>query len=148
MPPPLDSPPLPPDDSPPPLEPEPPLATAALFIVLAAAGTLTRLPLLAWLAGFGALSGFTPVVIAHGKSLFPPELTGRGMTLLNMGSMGGVFFTQAVSGYAIELFGAGSGGAHPLDAYRLVFALQAAFVIAAVSVYVTARDPLRESRSR
>ena len=31
MPPPLDSPPPPPDDSPPPLEPDPLLATAALF---------------------------------------------------------------------------------------------------------------------
>ena len=119
--------------------------TAALFIVLAVTGTLPRGALLVWLAAFGALSGFTPVVIAHGKALFPSELTGRGMTLLNMGSMGGVFFTQAVSGYAIELFGAGDGGAHPVDAYRLVFALQAAFVIAAVAVYVTARDPLRES---
>jgi MFS family permease len=121
--------------------------TAGLFAVLAEAGTLPHLPLLAWLAGFGALSGFTPVVIAHGKSLFPPELTGRGMTLLNVGSMGGVFFVQAISGYAIELFGAGTGGAYPLDAYRLVFALQAIFVIGAVAVYATARDPLRESAS-
>jgi predicted MFS family arabinose efflux permease len=121
------------------------VTTAALFAVLAIAGTLPCLPPLAWLAGFGALSGFTPVVVAHGKSLFPPEITGRGMTLLNVGSMGGVFFAQAVSGYAIELFGSGAGGAYPLDAYRLVFGLQAAFVICAVSLYVTARDPLRES---
>jgi MFS family permease len=121
------------------------VTTAALFALLAVAGTLPRLPLLAWLAAFGALSGFTPVVIAHGKSLFPPGLTGRGMTLLNMGSMGGVFFTQAISGYAIELFGAGPDGAYPLDAYRLVFALQAAFLICAVAIYVAARDPLRES---
>jgi MFS family permease len=119
------------------------LVTAALLLGLAVAGTLPRLPLLVWLAGFGALSGFTPVVIAHGKSLFPRELTGRGMTLLNMGSMGGVFVTQTVSGFAIDLF-APQNGAYPLDAYRLVFALQAAFVIVAVALYVRARDPLRE----
>jgi hypothetical protein len=124
------------------------VTTAALFAVLAVVGTLPRLPLLAWLAGFGALSGFTPVVIAHGKALFPPALIGRGMTLLNVGSMGGVFFAQAISGYAIELFGVGDGGAYPLDAYRLVFALQAAFVILAVAVYLRARDPLRDALTK
>ena len=85
------------------------------------------------------------MVIAHGKSLFPPTLVGRGMTLLNMGSMGGVFVTQTVSGLAIDLF-APRDGVYPLVAYRVVFALQAAFLVVAVVAYMTARDPLREAR--
>jgi MFS family permease len=121
------------------------LTTAGCFALLAVVGALPRLPLLVWLAGFGAVSGFTPVVIAHGKTLFPRELVGRGMTLLNMGSMGGIFVTQTVSGLAIDLF-ASQNGVYPLDAYRLVFALQAAFIVAAVGFYVTARDPLRDSK--
>jgi MFS family permease len=120
-------------------------ATAGFFVLLAAAGHLDRTPLLVWLAGFGAFAGFTPVVIAHGKSLFPRKLVGRGMTLLNMGSMGGGFVTQTVSGLAIDLF-APTDGVYPLAAYRLVFVLQAAFVAGAAALYLTARDPLAESR--
>ncbi|MBN8920719.1 MAG: hypothetical protein J0H62_08580, partial [Rhizobiales bacterium] len=56
-------------------------------------------------------------------------LTGRGLTWLNMGSMGGVFLTQFVSGWIINQFPAEAGGAYPLTAYRLVFALQAAFIL-------------------
>ena len=47
----------------------------------------------------GFVTAYTPVMIAHGKSLFPPHLIGRGMTVLNMGTMGGVFLAQAVSGF-------------------------------------------------
>jgi MFS family permease len=119
--------------------------TAGLFALLAIAGTLTRVPLVLWMIGFGAFAGFTPVVIAHGKSLFPPELVGRGMTLLNMGSMGGVFVTQSVSGLAIDLF-ASTGGVYPVASYRMVFALQAAFLVVAAALYLTARDPLGDSR--
>jgi MFS family permease len=119
--------------------------TAGFFVLLALAGPLSRTPLLVWLVGFGAFAGFTPVVIAHGKSLFPRRLVGRGLTLLNMGSMGGVFVTQTVSGLAIDLF-APANGVYPLDAYRLVFALQAVFLAAATALYLTARDPWREQR--
>ena len=121
--------------------------TAGFFALIAIVGTFTRAPLIAWLIGFGAFAGFTPVVIAHGKALFPRELVGRGMTLLNMGSMGGVFVTQSVSGLAIELF-APTGGVYPLASYRLVFALQAVFIVVATACYLTARDPLADSRRR
>jgi MFS family permease len=116
-------------------------ATAGLFVLLAVFGTLPHGQLIAWLVGFGALAAFTPVVHAHSKALFPPALVGRGMTLLNMGSMGGVFVTQSVSGVAIDLFAA-PGGIYPLASYRLVFALQAAFLVIAAGLYLTARDPL------
>jgi len=113
-------------------------------VLIAIVGTLTRGPLLAWLVGFGAVAAFTPVVHAHSKSLFPPELVGRGMTLLNMGSMGGVFVTQSITGLAIDLF-APTNGVYPLASYRLVFALQAAFLVVAAALYLTARDPHGDS---
>jgi MFS family permease len=121
--------------------------TAGFFALLAASGVLATGSLLVWMVGFGAFAGFTPVVIAHGKSLFPRKLVGRGMTLLNMGSMGGVFVSQSVSGLAIDLFAA-TDGVYPLASYRLVFALQAAFLVVAAAVYLTARDPLADSRPR
>jgi MFS family permease len=121
--------------------------TAGLFALIAIAGTFAPGPLVLWMVGFGAFAGFTPVVIAHGKALFPHELVGRGMTLLNMGSMGGVFVTQSVTGLAIDLF-ASTGGVYPLASYRLVFALQAAFLVVATACYLTARDPLGDSRRK
>ena len=120
------------------------LVTAGFFGLLAAVGTLSHGPLLVWLVGFGAICGFTPVVIAHGKALFPPELVGRGMTLLNMGSMGGVFVTQSITGLAIDLFAA-TNGVYPLASYRLVFGLQAGFLVIAAALYLTAREPVGDS---
>lgn len=110
------------------------LASAAIFGVLSTSG------LFLWFIAIGGFSAYLPVLIAHGKSLFPPRLVGRGITLLNMGTMGGVFLSQTVSGFVIDLFPA-QNGAYPLDAYRCVFALQAAFLIASCFIYFGARDP-------
>jgi hypothetical protein len=113
--------------------------TAAMLSTLALLGTMPAVALLGLLAVLGFASAITPVLVAHGKSLFPPRLLGRGITLLNVGSMGGVFLAQTVSGAIIDLFPA-DGGVYPLDAYRAVFGLQAAFLIVACIVYGGARD--------
>jgi MFS family permease len=118
------------------------LAFGAL-VLLAALGTMPVAGLLLLLIVLGFASAITPVLIAHGKSLFPPHLIGRGITLLNVGSMGGVFLSQFVSGAVIDLFPA-EGGVYPLDAYRLVFALQAAFLLIAFIAYTGAHDPAAE----
>ena len=73
----------------------------------------------------GFSTGMASVVMSHGRSLVPPHLLGRTITLLNIGTMGGGFLVQFVSGTIINLFPT-AGGAYPLEAYRLVFALQAA----------------------
>jgi hypothetical protein len=115
------------------------IATAATLAFLAAAGTLPVSGLVVWFAVFGAASGYLPVIIAHGRSLLAPELVGRGLTLFNMGSIGGVFISQAVSGAVIQLFPA-EGGVYPLNAYRAVFALQALFLAIACAVYLTMKE--------
>ena len=46
-----------------------------------------------------------------------------------MASMGGTFLVQIISGFVIELFPTGPDGAYALDAYRLVFGLQAGFIL-------------------
>ncbi|NJL08135.1 MAG: MFS transporter [Methylacidiphilales bacterium] len=56
------------------------IASAVLLLVLAAAGPLPRAWLPVWFAAFGLVAAFTPVMMAHGKSLFPPHLVGRGIT--------------------------------------------------------------------
>jgi nitrate/nitrite transporter NarK len=50
------------------------------------------------LAGIGFFGASFPMMIAHGRSFFPPHLLGRGVTLLNLFSIGGVGLLQMVSG--------------------------------------------------
>ena len=111
--------------------------TAAALAYLAAVGTLAPAALVTWLALFGFVGAFGVVLIAHGKALFPPHLVGRGLTVLNMASMGGVFLVQIISGFVIELFPTAPNGAYALAAYRWVFGLQAAFIFLALLAYLT-----------
>jgi MFS family permease len=119
-------------------------ATAAALALLALVGTLPPALLVAWFAVFGFLAAYGPVLIAHGKALFSPHQVGRGLTVLNMGSMGGTFLAQALSGFVIGLFPTGVDGGYALSGYRLVFVLQAAFILLACLVYSKSRDPRRE----
>ena len=60
------------------------------------------------------------------------------MTLFNIGTIGGAFVVQLVSGALIDLFPA-QDGAYPLEAYRLVFGVQALGILAASAAYATIR---------
>jgi hypothetical protein len=91
------------------------------------------------------VSAFGPLAIGHAKSLCAPDQVGRGLTVFNMGTMGGTFLTQAISGFVIELFPATADGSYELAAYRAVFALQAGLIVLVCLVYFGARDPLKKS---
>jgi MFS family permease len=117
--------------------------TAAALGWLAAVGAPSAPVLMLWLAVFGFVSAFGPVLIAHGKALFVPHQVGRGLTLLNMGSMGGAFLVQAVSGFVIDWFPATAQGGYALSAYRLVFTLQAGFIVLMCLAYWGSRDPMQ-----
>ena len=114
------------------------LATAAALGLLAVIGKPEPRTLAIWLTVFGCLPAFLPVLIAHGRSLLPPHLVGRGMTLFNVGTIGGVFVSQFVTGLLIDLFPA-QAGVYPVDAYRLVFAAQAVAIVFASAAYLTVR---------
>lgn len=93
-----------------------------------------------WLVLFGLSVAYTPIVTAHGKSLFPVTLTGRGITLLNIGTMGGVFVSQSLTGVLISQFAA-QAGMYPPEAYRVVFAAIGLALVVAILVYSRAIDP-------
>jgi hypothetical protein len=61
------------------------------------------------------------------------------MTLLNIGTMGGGFAVQFISGVVIDQFPT-EAGAYPLEAYRLVFGMQAAFMLVAIWAYFGSRE--------
>jgi predicted MFS family arabinose efflux permease len=111
----------------------------ASLVLLATLGTLPAPLLLAVFVLLGFSTGMTSLVMSHGRSLVPPHLLGRTITLLNIGTMGGGFLVQFVSGTIINLFPV-EAGAYPLAAYRLVFALQAALVLASFLAYFHSRD--------
>ena len=102
----------------------------------------------AWVTPFLLLYGFafstTPVLTAHGRALFPPQLIGRGLTLLNIGTMGGVFAQQAITGLVMESFGAiivDGNRIYPPEAYRAVFGLIALELALALALFYRANDP-------
>ncbi len=89
--------------------------------------------LMAAIGFFGA--GF-PIIIAHARSFFPPHLTGRGVTLLNLFGIGGVGVAQFGSG---RLHGA-IAPADPLLAYQVLFAAFAALLLIGLLVYLFSQD--------
>ena len=113
--------------------------TLATLVLLAVLGKPPQPVLLILLAALGFSTGLSSLVMAQGKSLLPPHLLGRAITLLNIGTMGGGFVVQFVSGAVINLFPA-PDGIYPLAAYQLVFAFQAAVLLLAAAIYFGSRD--------
>ena len=110
------------------------------LMLLATLGTLPGPVLIAAFVMLGFSTGMSSIVMAHGRSLVPPHLLGRCITLLNIGTMGGGFLVQFVSGAIIDLFPVSAAGGYPLEAYRLVFGLQAALVLIGAWAYFGSRE--------
>jgi MFS family permease len=116
------------------------ILTALCLGILAWSGTLPFSLLIAWLFIFGIVSAYSAPLLAHGKALFAPHQLGRGLTLLNLGTMGGAFLTQASSGAIISTFPTLPDGSYELSAYQLVFGLQALLIALCLLAYLPARD--------
>jgi MFS family permease len=119
------------------------LLTAGALGLAAVVGVFPPLLLVLWFIAIGLFPAVVTVLIAHGKSLFPAHLAGRGMTLMNIGTMGGVFVCQTITGFIIDLFPGTSGG-YAINAYRAVFGFQAGFILLACFIYFFSRDPRRK----
>jgi MFS family permease len=102
---------------------------------------LDRTSAAVWFGLFGLFVAFTPILTAHGKSLFPPHLTGRGITLMNIGSIGGAFLSQSVTGLLMDAVGRGENGVYLPEGYRLIFAALGAWLLLSLVFYTRAIDP-------
>jgi hypothetical protein len=111
----------------------------AALAALAGLGLMSGPVLIVVFALLGFSTGQVSLVLAHGRSLVPPHLLGRAMTLLNIGTMGGGFVVQFVSGAVIDLFPTGPDGTYPIEAYRVAFGLQAGFILIALWSYFGSR---------
>lgn len=96
------------------------IAALVALWVLAGRGWWSSTLLLAAAGLFGA--NF-PLILAHGKSLLTPGQLARGITLMNLASIGGVGVLQLVSGPVWHMAGGLGAGAASYGALFLFFAL-------------------------
>ncbi len=108
------------------------MAIGALFLFPA----LNVAMAIALICAVGLFGASFPVVIAHARGLFPPHLTGRGVTLMNLFGIGGVALMQFVSG---RLHTAASGGA-PSAPYTAIFGFLAVSILLGLAVYAFSQD--------
>lgn len=80
------------------------------------------------------LNCYTTTLIAHGRSLYPDPLIGRGMTTMNCSVVGGAALLQIGSAQVVRPFGTAAGGLEPIG-YSLVFAVLAAWVSVGLWLY-------------
>ncbi len=114
-------------------------ALAVAFEILA---LLDRPPLWAvtvLFAVIGYLGGHRVAMMAHGRSLFPARLVGRGVTTVNTSMVAGVAVMQIATGFIVGGFADGGSTAPPIS-YRAAFAFIACVLIVAMLVYRKAED--------
>ncbi|MBL4766813.1 MAG: MFS transporter [Rhodobacteraceae bacterium] len=90
------------------------------------------------MACLGFLGASFPVMIAHGRSFFPPHLVGRGVTLLNLFGIGGVGLMQLVSGRIHEQMGDAPVG----TSYQAILGFFAVALFIGLFFYLFSRDSL------
>jgi len=91
----------------------------------------------ALMCGLGFFGATYPVLMAHGRSFLPPHLIGRGVTMLNLFSIGGVGLLQFLSG---QVFATSQAGKMAPFAYINVFALFAGTLAVGWLIYLFSRD--------
>ncbi len=92
------------------------------------------------LVGLCGAAGYPIVVVAHGRSLFPDHLVGRGATTVNMAQVLGSAALPALMGAAVGLFPADTLGVRPEAAYRLGFAVLGGCLALGLLGYLASRD--------
>ena len=103
-------------------------------IALAARVAPAALPYL--LFGFSAAA--CDVLLAHARAVFPPSMTGRVVTAVNLFGMGGVFVLQWAFGLVLDASqgSVSAAGGYPPAGYAVAFGLTAAGTTAALLFYL------------
>ena len=113
------------------------LLPALALIVLPGQNLWLSIALFCAIGFFGATY---PVIMAHGRSFLPPHLIGRGVTMLNLFSIGGVGLLQFFSG---RVYRGALPAETPTDPYVAVYLLFAICLTAGLAIYLFSRDSAR-----
>lgn len=89
------------------------------------------------LAAVGFFGSSYPVLMAHGRAFFPAHLVGRGMTVLNLMSIGGIAVAQFGTA---PLFRAASTGGDVTFAYGMLFLFFLVPLALSLAFYLFAAD--------
>ena len=106
-------------------------------IVLMAWGDMTVFWVIFWLCVIGLFGSTYPAIMSHGRSFLPPHLVGRGVTLLNLCSIGGVGIAQFVTG---RIYAASSDALLPEVSYIMIFAFFALILTVGLVIYMFSTD--------
>jgi MFS family permease len=85
----------------------------------------------------GVFGGSYGLLMAHGRAFLPAHLTGRGVTLLNFFSIGGVGVAQFATGAVYE---AGVVPGEPAAGYQALFWFYALTLAVTIVIYLFSRD--------
>jgi MFS family permease len=110
------------------------VAAGAALVVLPAQSLVLAVVLMCLIGFFGATY---PVIMAHGRSFLPAHLIGRGVTMLNLFSIGGVGVAQFVSGRVYRAALPPETASAPYVAVFLLFTLA---LLAGLVIYLFSRD--------
>lgn len=100
-----------------------------------ASGIVAATVMLAIVGFFGASF---PMIVAHARGFFPAHLTGRGVTLVNLFSIGSVGLSQFATRPLFESFQASTSS--PAEAYSLLFWCFAGLIGFGLVIYLFAKD--------
>jgi len=112
------------------------LLGALCMLTLWANPTVGFWPAALLLAAVGLFGSSFPMMMAHGRSFFPPHLLGRGVTLMNLFGIGGVGVMQTVS----SRVHAAAPALPPEAAYQAIFLLFGALVLLGCAIYLFSQD--------
>ncbi len=115
-------------------------ASAAVLTVLALVPSLPLPWVTVLFVLLGAAGAYVVLLLAHGRALFPDHLVGRAVTTVNFANFVGAGVMQIITGLLIDMFEE-VDGRPPETAYRTVFGVMAAIIIAAAALYSRAHDP-------
>ena len=112
------------------------LLGAACVLGLWAAPTSGFWAVIALMAGVGFFGASFPMMIAHGRSFFPPHLLGRGVTLMNLFGIGGVGVFQTISGWVHRAI----PPVPPEAQYQAIFLMFGTLLLVGCAIYLFSRD--------
>jgi MFS family permease len=91
----------------------------------------------ALLAGLGFFGATYPAIMAHGRSFLPPHLIGRGVSFINLFSIGGAGLMQFGSRPVYEALSASGDATHT---FRMLFGFFLVPLLAGLVVYLFSQD--------
>ncbi len=81
--------------------------------------------------------------MAHSRAFFPPHLVGRGVTLMNFFTIGGVGVMQFATGAVVS---SAADSHDPAGPYAALFGFYFVLLAVALAIYLFSRDAKPEQR--